>query len=115
MKKTILICATVAVVIASAFIYTHSESTVSQVVRVHVTSNETVIEAMRALASTTAFTFVGHDYPGLGFFVDSINGTTNANGKYWILYINGVPATAGVSTATVRAGDTVEWKYEKGY
>jgi len=70
---------------------------------------------MRALASTSSFTFAGRDYPSLGFFVDSINGQKNAGGRYWILYVNDVSATNGVSSTVLQAGDLIEWKYEKGY
>jgi len=82
---------------------------------VNLTSGETVLDAMRALASTSSFTFAGRDYPSLGFFVDSINGQKNAGGRYWILYVNDVSATNGVSSTVLQAGDLIEWKYEKGY
>lgn len=80
-----------------------------------VSQGETVIAAMRALAASSTFTFIGHDYPTLGFFVDSINGEKNADGKYWMLYLNGVSATTGASALMMSPGDIVEWKYEKGY
>lgn len=82
---------------------------------IDVTPSKTVIDAMRALASAGAFAFTGRDYPGLGFFVDSINGEKNANGLYWMLYVNGVSASAGASTVVVHANDVVEWRYEKGF
>ena len=115
MKKTILISAVVAVVIANIFVYAPRTVIAPQIVSITATTSETVIETMRAIASSGAFTFTGRDYPGLGFFVDSINGEKNAGGKYWVFYINEVSATSGVSTAVVKAGDTIEWKYEKGY
>lgn len=77
--------------------------------------DETVLEAMRAYASTTDFAFMGKDYPSLGFFVESIGGKKNADGFYWILYVNGKSSDLGASVAHVRAGDTIEWRYEKGY
>ncbi len=82
---------------------------------VSVSSSETVIDAMRALAKAdNTFTFTGRDYPSLGFFVDSINGKGNAGGRYWMLYVNGISASAGASSVAVKAGDTVAWRYEKG-
>jgi hypothetical protein len=81
----------------------------------NVSQGGTVIDAMRTLAAASTFAFTGRDYPELGFFVDSINGKKNADGRYWILYLNGLSASAGASTVMVSAGDTVEWKYEKGY
>ncbi len=137
MKKTILIGATAAVIIATTFVYVQHERNTSQTVStsfsatasttetavlkvgektysVTVRPGETVIDAMRVLESAGTFSFTGRDYPGMGVFIDSINGVKNANGKYWILYVNGIPATAGASAVAVSAGDIVEWKYEKG-
>ncbi|KKW40537.1 hypothetical protein A3I46_02675 [Candidatus Kaiserbacteria bacterium RIFCSPLOWO2_02_FULL_54_13] len=82
---------------------------------VSVSPGGTVIDTMRALVSTGDFTYTSREYPGLGTFVDSINGKKGEGGMYWILYINGVSATSGASAAIVSAGDIVEWKYEKGY
>ena len=82
-----------------------------------VAQGATVIDAMRSLAASSAFTFTftGREYPGLGFFVDSINGEENAGGTYWILYVNSVSATVGAGATEVHAGDTIEWRYEKSY
>lgn len=128
MKKTISIGA-VLIAVTVAFLYVPraplAPQTISQTIAnatfkvggtaysTTVRPNETVIEAMRALASLGTFTFTGRDYPGLGFFVDSINGEKDGNGTYWMLYINGVSAATGASSAIVHAGDVVEWKYEK--
>lgn len=75
----------------------------------------TVLDAMRALASTSDFKFTGHDYTSLGFFVDSINGKKTEKSYNWMLYLNGKLSNTGASQTTLSAGDTVEWKYEKNY
>ncbi|MSU74434.1 DUF4430 domain-containing protein [Candidatus Kaiserbacteria bacterium] len=80
-----------------------------------VAPGETLIEAMLSLSSRSEFTFTGRDHPGLGFFVDSINGKKNEGGMYWVFYVNGVSATVGASTAEIHTGDVVEWKYKEGY
>jgi hypothetical protein len=80
-----------------------------------VREGETVIEAMRFLEAENVLTFTGRDYPALGMFIDSINGEKNANGNYWILYINDISATSGVSAEVIHAGDRIEWKYNKDY
>ena len=129
--KFILIGAVFAVVITTAFIYTHREGPVQQTVQVFsdvatfkvgdkiyqidVTPNETVVDAMRSLASTSDFSYTGKDYPGLGVFVDSINGQKGENGMYWILYVNGTTSANGVSATTLKTGDVIEWKYEKSF
>ncbi|MEK7114182.1 MAG: DUF4430 domain-containing protein [Patescibacteria group bacterium] len=132
MRQTILIGATVAVVIATIFVYipraheapqTALVSSAAQATfavgdktySINVASGETVIGAMRALASAGTLSFTGREYPGLGFFIDSINGKKNADGRYWILYVNDVSASVGASATTIRADDVLEWKYEKGY
>lgn len=81
----------------------------------HVSPNETVLGAMRALEKLGDFVFGGKEYPGMGFFVESINGQKNSNNMYWILYVNGKLSGAGISQATIHPGDTVEWRYERGY
>ena len=74
-----------------------------------------VLDAMRSLASTSDLSFTGRDYPSLGFFVDSINGKKAESGYNWMLYVNGKLSNTGASETHLKAGDTVEWKYEKGY
>ena len=80
---------------------------------VAVSSNETVIDAMRTLEKTSGFTFTFQDYPSMGVFIDSVNGKKNANGMYWILYVNGTSSKLGASMTVIGPGDVVEWRYKK--
>ena len=54
----------------------------------------------------------------LGYFVDKIGDTPNADGNYWFLYINNGTGDAlrfsplGVSNWIPNHGSTVEWRYE---
>ena len=82
---------------------------------VAVAPKTSVLAAMRTLASTTPFTFSSHDFPGLGAFVEDMNGKKNADGFYWILYVNNAQSPKGTSQTFISPGDTVEWRYEKGY
>ena len=75
----------------------------------------TVIDAMNTLASGGSFRFTSKDFPGIGAFVESINGQRNTNGFYWILYVNGTSSPTGASQTLVHANDSLEWRYEKGY
>lgn len=77
--------------------------------------DSTVLNAMHALSAKGELSFSGRDFPGLGFFVEEINGKRSADGYYWILLINGKKSDLGVSSARVERGDTIEWRYEKGY
>lgn len=70
---------------------------------------------MEAYAEKSDFSFSGRDFPGLGFFVEEINGKKNANGSYWFLYVNGTSSETGVSQTRVREGDSIEWRYEKSH
>lgn len=58
------------------------------------------------------FSFEGKEYPSLGYFVESINGTKSADGFYWFLYINDTSSPLGASSALVQVGDVVEWRYK---
>lgn len=75
---------------------------------------ETLATAMQHLASTNpSFTYTTKEYPGLGLFVQSINGTVNEKSYYWFLYVNGKQSSTGISATTVHPGDQIEWKYEQ--
>lgn len=72
------------------------------------------MEALGAAgAASSTFSFSGSQFPGLGLFVESINGQEARERHYWILYVNDAPATRGVSHARVTPHDTVVWRYEE--
>lgn len=50
----------------------------------------------------------------LGVLIEGINNILNdsKNQKYWTLYVNNVRSAVGASTATVKPGDTITWKFE---
>ncbi|MDP3965243.1 MAG: DUF4430 domain-containing protein [bacterium] len=75
----------------------------------------TVLDAMNELASSGDFKFTSKEFPGMGTFVESINGKAGADGFYWILYVRGTLSQTGASQTIVNPGDNIEWKYEKGY
>ena len=75
----------------------------------------TVLDAMNAQKAKGALLFDGREFPGLGFFVEEINGKRSADGYYWILYVNSMQSQTGVSQTFLSAGDVIEWRYEKGY
>jgi len=79
------------------------------------TTTSPVLDVMHALAGKGSFSFSGQDFPGLGFFVEEMNGRKNTDGYYWILLVNGKKSDLGASQARLKEGDVVEWRYEKGY
>lgn len=84
-----------------------------------VPAKTTLYEAMVILSKDQSieqsFSFTTKNFPGLGQFVESINGAPNESRKYWMYYINGKQGSIGVSNYIVEAGDIVEWKREKSF
>ena len=124
MKKYIALIATIVILSGGAFFTqqwfigssnSESSSQTSGSIIFTATATSTVLETMYALAAEDTLSFSGHDFPGLGFFVEEINGRKNADGYYWILLINGEKSGLGASSAEVWPGDVVEWRYEEGY
>ena len=78
----------------------------------------TAYDLMVAAASKQDdFSFQGQNFPGIGFFVEEINGLAQdkKSGMYWIYYINGQTAQVGVSQYKLKNNDIITWKYEKEY
>ena len=48
----------------------------------------------------------------LGAFVVSINGTSNSDSQFWLLYVNGELAPTGADQVQTKDGDKLEWRYE---
>lgn len=83
---------------------------------VGIEDGENVIDAMQALAAQeSSFTYTGEEYPGMGYFVESIDGKENGSGSYWFLYVNGTSSNTGASATAVHPGDAIEWRYEKSH
>ena len=80
-----------------------------------VRAEATVLDTMNELASSGDFKFTSKEFPGMGTFVESINGKAGADGFYWILYVQGTLSQTGASQTIVNPGDHIEWRYEKGY
>jgi hypothetical protein len=48
-----------------------------------------------------------------GVFVEKIGELGNTKDNVWIYYVNGKSGTVAADKQPLKAGDTVEWKYEK--
>jgi hypothetical protein len=48
-----------------------------------------------------------------GAYVETINGTSNDGGSFWIFYVNGTMAEVGPDQYNCKPNDKVEWRYEK--
>jgi len=52
--------------------------------------------------------------PSIGVFIDSIDNIKNATGNnYWLYYLNGELSYTAADKQTIKAGDVIEWKFEK--
>lgn len=73
-----------------------------------------VYELMARAQETSDFQFKGREFPGLGFFVQELNGVAEnpRQGTFWIYYINGEKAKVGISAYAVKADDIISWEYE---
>jgi len=57
-----------------------------------------------------SFSFKATNYPGLGYFIEEINGIKGSPGKYWFYYVNGKEANVGVSKYFIKSGDIISWE-----
>jgi len=73
-----------------------------------------VYALMVAAKDQYGFSFGGREFPGMGFFVEEINGLEQnpRAGKYWIYSINGRKAEVGISLYQLKTHDVISWKYE---
>lgn len=51
--------------------------------------------------------------PGLGEFVEMIDGLKPAAEEFWAFYVNGKSSTVGASNYITQEGDVIEWKLQK--
>lgn len=81
---------------------------------ISISEDSSIYDAMTRLSASSSplLTFKAKEYPGIGYFVEEINGIKNADGKYWTLYVNGKYSTVGASDYKLSSEDRVEWRYE---
>ncbi len=75
---------------------------------------QTVFDALKTLSKENNFELKYNNNYSFGVFVESIEGVKNGNqGKYWQYYINGKLGEVAADKKEIKAGDKVEWKFEK--
>lgn len=76
--------------------------------------SSSVYDVMSRAQAAGIMEFSGKEFSGIGYFVEEINGKReDLKGRhFWILYMNGQKAKAGVSSLVVNNQDIIEWKYE---
>lgn len=73
------------------------------------------LDAMLSEEAAGRLSFSVKEFPGMGVFMESLQGRKNADGKFWFLYVNGISSELGPSHAVVEPGDRVEWRYQESY
>lgn len=73
------------------------------------------VEKIMGRAQKNGLKFSVKNFGGLGSYVTSINGVKEdaKKGMFWIYYVNGKKASAGISNQKVFSDDIVQWRYEK--
>ncbi len=76
--------------------------------------SSSVYNVMRQAQADQIMEFSGKEFPGIGYFVEEINGKQEdlKGRRFWIYYVNGQKAKAGISSVFVNNQDIIEWKYE---
>ena len=82
-----------------------------------VTYNVTVVNDTSAFNATleagkSNFEVIVTWHEMFGAFIKEIDGVSNSDGIYWILYHNGERSEEGATSLKLQEGDTITWKYE---
>jgi len=77
-------------------------------------ASTSVYDFMTKLQTEGKIIFKEKNYPGMGKFIEEINGQKN-DVKNWIYYVNDKKANIGISNYQLNPGDVVSWKYENSY
>lgn len=71
-----------------------------------------LFNAMNSLSEQRRITFKSVLYPGLGEFINEINGIKNTSDQFWLYYVNGTLGSMGAGSYVLKDGDVIEWKFE---
>lgn len=78
------------------------------------TNSTTVFDALKSYTESNEIDLKYSNNSKYGIFVESIIGIKNGDeGKYWQYYVNGVLGDVAADKKMVKAGDKVEWRFEK--
>lgn len=78
-------------------------------------SSQTVFDALKELSNGgKAFELKYNNNYSFGVFIESIGGVKNGDdGKYWQYYVNDKLGEVAADKQELKAGDKVEWRFEK--
>lgn len=69
---------------------------------------QTALEILKATHEVSLQSF-----GDLGDFVQSIDGLAGDKDHFWAFYVNGKQSAVGASDYSTKAGDQIEWKFER--
>ena len=70
----------------------------------------TVLELLENLERRQGITIEKRNFPGLGVFIEAIQGVHNTNDSYWQFWVNGEYSKVGAGQYELKDGDKVLWK-----
>ncbi len=82
----------------------------AQEIRLKIIPGQSLYQTLSLPENKGMISFFGKEYPGLGFFITDIGPLHQGNGQYLFYYVNGLEATAGISSYIPKNGDVVVWK-----
>ena len=71
---------------------------------------DTVFNLLEILERQKGIVVEKRNFPGLGVFIEAIQGVHNMNNSYWQFWVNGKYAEVGANQYVVHDGDKVLWK-----
>lgn len=77
-------------------------------------ADQNVFDALLNLSKKENFEVKYNTNSKYGVFIESIHGVKNGDdGKYWQYYVNGTLGDVAADKKELKAGDKVEWRFEK--
>jgi hypothetical protein len=71
---------------------------------------DTVLDLLTALERQNGIAIEKRNFPGLGVFVEAIQGVHNTNDSYWQFWVNGEYSKVGAAQYELKDGNKVLWK-----
>jgi len=74
----------------------------------------TAFDLLKKGTEESDLTLKAKDYPDMGIFIEAIGDKENGEDeKYWMYYVNGEMPMVSADNQEIKAGDKVEFKFEK--
>jgi len=98
----------------NALLVVYFEPTDLATFKAEVKNKMTAFDLLKQGVDSLTLEFKSKTYKGMGVMVEQIGEKKNGDdGKYWMYYVNGQIAPVAADKQELKAGDRVEWKFEK--